>query len=159
MAATSSSNKIAGSIDGRSQAVRAKTQYRRDLCSTAGPFRHHRAGRAFPFTKTTPPKRHTIPRPRHHGEETSTDRVQRPARKTTTTLHIKRLYPITQQPRPSPTTPGKGCHHFRSRTSGRRSIPPGPATLRGSPDLPTGDPAPRARTGSYHQHLSLSKQQ
>jgi len=156
MAATSSSNKTTGSIDGRSQAVQAETQCRRDLYSTVWPFWHHRARRALPFTKTTPPRRHITPRPRHCTEETGTDPVQRHARNITTALHIRRLYSINQQPRPSPPTPGQGGRYYRSRFSRRRSISPDPATLRDNPDLPTGDPAPYAHTGSYHQHLPLS---
>jgi len=93
------------------------------------------------FTKTTPQGKHTTPRPRYHSEETGTDRVQRPARNTTTALHLGRLHPIPQQLRPSPPAPGKGGHHYRSRISGRKSLPPGPATLRNSTDLPTGDSA------------------
>jgi len=153
MAAAGSSSKITGSIDGRSQAVWTETQYRRDLCSTAGPFWHHRARRALPFTKTTPTRRHITPRPRHHSEETGTDRVQRLARNTATALHIRRLHPINQPPRSSPPTPGQGSHLYRSRTTRRRSISPGPTALQ---DTPTGDPAPWANTGGYHQHPSLS---
>jgi len=148
--------KLGGGIDGTSQAVRTEIQYRRDLRSTAGPFWHHRAGSAVPLTKTTPPGRHITPRPRYHNKKNGTDRIQRPARNTTTALHLGRLHSIPQQHRPSPPAPGQRGHHYKSSTSGRRSLPPGPATLRSSTDLPTGDSAPWALTGSYHQHLPLS---
>jgi len=152
MAATSSSHQIAGSADGTSQARWTEIQYRRDLCCIAGPFWHHRAGRAVLFTKTTPQRRHTTPRPCYHSEDTGTDRLQQPARNTTTALHLGRLHPIPQQHRPSPPAPGKGGHHYRSGTSGRRSLSPGPATLPSNTDLSTGDSAPWSLTGSYHQH-------
>jgi len=107
-----------------------------------------------PFTKTAPQGKPTAPRPRYHIEETGTDRIQSPARNTTTALHPRRLHPIPQQHRPSPPAPDKGGHHYRSRTSGRRSLPLGPATLRNTTDLPTGD-APAATTNTPSLEAAL----
>jgi len=65
------------------------------------------------------------------------------------------FHPIPQQYRPAPSAPGKRGHHYRSGTSGRTSLPPGPATLPSNTDLPTSDhKAKSPEQGSYHQRLS-----
>ena len=144
MATTSSLGEATRSPDGRSQTIRAQTQYRRDFDGFAGSVWHHRARGALPFTEAAPQRRYPPSRPCPRSAETGTNRVQRLARNTATAIHIRRFHTIHQPPRLEPPVPGEGSHISGSRPQRRRSIPSGTEAPRRR--LPNGEPSLRRGT-------------